>query len=63
MLTRENGQAKLRQVSGTNLATDIGTVNLGNVDARSIAVSSTGDIAVAGTTNGVAVTGAQIKRG
>lgn len=60
MLTRENGTAKLRSVSGSNLSSETSpAVVLGNVDARSLAVSSTGEIAVAGSTSGATVAGAQ----
>lgn len=58
-LTRENGSATLRRLDGGALATDLGQLNLGAVDARAIAVSATGEIAVAGATTG-AVAGTQV---
>jgi hypothetical protein len=57
-LTRESGAASLRRIDGGALATDLGSIALGAVDARAIAVSSTGAIAVAGAAS-VAVAGTQ----
>lgn len=57
-LTKENGVAILRQIDSTSLANDLGSVTLGNVEARAIAVSDTGQIAVVGATS-TAVSGSQ----
>lgn len=50
-LTNENGDAKLRSISATDLATDLSSLALGHADARALAVSSDGTIAVAGATS------------
>jgi hypothetical protein len=57
-LTNESGQARLRSISATALGTDLGNLSLGTVDARALAVSSDGTIAVAGATS-AAVAGTQ----
>jgi hypothetical protein len=58
-LTNENGQATIRRIDSTSLSSDLGSITLGNVTARAIAVSDTGEIAVVGTTSS-AVNGTQI---
>ena len=57
-LTKQGANAALLRIDGGSLATDLGTVDLGAVDVRAIAVSDAGEIAVAGTA-GTAVTGNQ----
>jgi hypothetical protein len=49
-LTRENGATQLRSIAGSDLTSDLGSVALGSADARAIAVSASGDIAVVGAT-------------
>lgn len=49
-LTKEGATAKLRSIDGASLSTDLGSVDLGSVDARALAVSASGEIAVAGAT-------------
>jgi hypothetical protein len=58
-LTNENGDARLRSISATTLATDLGSLSLGHADARAIAVAADGTIAVAGATSS-ALAGAQV---
>ncbi|TFI59628.1 hypothetical protein E2493_03930 [Sphingomonas parva] len=58
-LTRESGIAKVRKLDSTALATDLGAISLGSADARALAVSATGEIAVGGATN-AALTGTQV---
>ncbi len=50
-LTNENGVASLRQIDANSLSTDLSSVTLGTVEARAIAVSDTGEIAVVGATS------------
>ncbi|WP_332802916.1 hypothetical protein [Sphingomonas sp. RT2P30] len=50
-LTNENGDARLRSISATALATDLGSLSLGHADARAIAVAADGTIAVGGATS------------
>lgn len=57
-LTKEGANSTLRRLDAASLANDLGSVNLGAVDARAIAVSPTGEIAVAGSTS-ITVNGAQ----
>ncbi|MFM9977382.1 MAG: hypothetical protein ACKVOP_04965 [Sphingomonadaceae bacterium] len=57
-LTNESGFATLRSISAGSLATDLRSLALGRADARALAVSSDGTIAVAGATSD-AITGAQ----
>ncbi|WP_132388764.1 SBBP repeat-containing protein [Novosphingobium sp. PhB165] len=47
-LTNEDGVAKLRQIDASSLSNDLNSVTLGNVEARAISVSDTGEIAVVG---------------
>ncbi|HEY0043605.1 MAG TPA: hypothetical protein VGB62_03555 [Allosphingosinicella sp.] len=49
-LTKESGVATLRRLDAQALGTDLGSLSLGAVDARAIAVSATGEIAVGGST-------------
>jgi hypothetical protein len=49
VLTRENGEARLRRLDGEALSSELGSITLGTADARAIAVSDSGEIAVAGT--------------
>lgn len=58
-LTSENGVATIRRIDSSSLSSDLGSISLGNVTARAIAVSDTGEIAVVGTTAN-AVNGAQV---
>lgn len=58
-LTSENGVATVRRIDSSSLSSDLGTMTLGNVSARAIAVSDTGEIAVVGTTS-TAVSGSQV---
>lgn len=58
-LTNEGGVAKLRQIDASSLSDDLGSVTLGNVEARAIAVSETGEIAVVGAASS-AVAGDQV---
>jgi trimeric autotransporter adhesin len=57
-LTNENGDARLRRIDAASLASDLGSVTLGHADARALAVSDDGTIAVAGATS-AALSGAQ----
>ncbi|WP_010219697.1 SBBP repeat-containing protein [Sphingomonas sp. PAMC 26621] len=50
-LTNESGDAKLREISASDLSTDLSSLALGHADARALAVASDGSIAVAGATN------------
>lgn len=58
-LTRESGVARLRRIDAQALSGDLGALDLGSADARAIAVSATGEIAVAGSTYG-ALAGGQV---
>ena len=58
-LTSTNGSAVLRRMDAEALSTDLGSLSLGSADARAIAVSSTGEIAVAGSAS-AALTGTQV---
>ena len=58
-LTSENGVARLRRMEASTLATDLGALSLGTADARTLAVSATGQIAVGGSTL-AALTGTQV---
>jgi hypothetical protein len=57
-LTKQGANATLMRIDAQALSTDLGSVALGAVDARAIAVSDSGEIAVVGAAN-VAVSGAQ----
>lgn len=58
-LTRENGVATIRQIDANSISTDLGSFTLGaGVDARALAVSDTGEIAVVGATS-TAIPGTQ----
>ncbi|WP_380873998.1 regulatory protein FlaEY [Sphingomonas sp. DBB INV C78] len=58
-LTRENGVATLRRLDASALSSDLGSIALGSADARAIAVSATGEIAVVGATQ-AALSGTQV---
>lgn len=58
-LTKEGATAQLRRLDAQSLATDLGAISLGSADARAIAVSATGEIAVAGAARG-ALPGTQV---
>ncbi len=58
-LTKENGTATLRRIDAQSLTGDLGSLALGSADARAIAVSATGEIAVVGATLG-ALSGTQV---
>jgi trimeric autotransporter adhesin len=51
-LTGEDGTARLRKISTTSLATDLGSIDLGARDARMIAIAADGQIAVGGASAG-----------
>lgn len=57
-LTNQSGEARLRSISATSLGSDLGSLSLGQADARAIAVAADGTIAVAGSTS-AALGGAQ----
>ena len=57
-LTKENGVATLRRIDSTSIANDLGSIALGAVEARAIAVSDSGQIAVVGAA-ATAVSGSQ----
>lgn len=57
-LTNESGTARLRNISNTALGTELGSLSLGQADARALAVADDGSIAVAGATT-AALNGAQ----
>lgn len=50
-LVSNNGVAELRKMSGSSLATDLGSLTLGTADARAIAVGPDGTIVVGGATS------------
>ncbi|TCU56178.1 beta-propeller repeat-containing protein [Novosphingobium sp. PhB57] len=58
-LTSESGVATIHRIDSTSLSTDLGSITLGKVSARAIAVSDSGEIAVVGTTSS-AVSGTQV---
>lgn len=58
-LTKENGTATLRRIDAQSLVGDLGSLALGSADARAIAVSAAGEIAVVGATLS-ALTGTQV---
>jgi hypothetical protein len=58
-LTREGATAQLRRIDAQALATGLGSITIGTADARAIAVSSTGEIAIVGATR-TALSGAQV---
>lgn len=58
-LTNEGGAATIRRIDSGSLSNDLGSISLGTVTARAIAVSDTGEIAVVGTTS-TAVSGTQV---
>ncbi|QAY76635.1 hypothetical protein [Sphingosinicella sp. BN140058] len=58
-LTRESGTARLRRLDAQALVTDLGALDLGTIDARVLAVSASGEIAVGGATS-IAVAGDQV---
>jgi trimeric autotransporter adhesin len=58
VLTRESGTATLRRVDSRALTSDLGSLALGAADARAIAVSASGQIAVGGATSS-ALSGSQ----
>ena len=49
-LTSENGTTLLRRIDGQDLTNDLGSIDLGSANARAVAVSANGDIAVVGAT-------------
>lgn len=49
-ITKEGATSKLRFLDPTNPAIELGSVDLGNSDARAIAISPDGSIAIGGTT-------------
>jgi hypothetical protein len=49
-LTAESGNSTLRRLGDTSIAVDLGSLDLGKADARSLAVAANGTIAVGGTT-------------
>lgn len=57
-LTNSNGVAQLRRLSAGALGTELGSLSLGQADARALAVASDGSVAVAGATT-AALNGAQ----
>ncbi len=57
-LTNQNGEAKLLNISATDLSTELGSLSLGQADARGLAVANDGRIAVVGSTS-AALTGMQ----
>lgn len=57
-LTNQSGEARLRSISATSISSDLGSLSLGQADARALAVASDGSIAVAGATS-AALDGAQ----
>ncbi|GGB74318.1 NHL repeat-containing protein [Blastomonas aquatica] len=59
VLTSESGQATLRRIAGTSLATDLGVLDLGRTDARVLAIDADGMIAVGGAASS-AVPGSQV---
>lgn len=59
VLTREGTEAKLHQVDAAAIDTDKAVLSLGNADARALAVSADGGIAIGGATS-AALTGAQV---
>jgi len=50
-LTNANGEATLRRISASDLGADLGSLSLGQADARALAVADDGTIAVAGATS------------
>lgn len=58
-LVSHDGTAELRKLSGTSLATDMGSLNLGTADARVLAVADDGTIGVGGAASG-ALAGTQV---
>ncbi len=58
-LTNEKGVATVRRLDASSLSTDLGSISLGNVTARAIAVSDSGEIAVVGSTSSPA-SGSQV---
>ncbi|EIZ78721.1 regulatory protein FlaEY [Novosphingobium sp. Rr 2-17] len=50
-LTNADGEATLRRISASDLGADLGSLSLGQADARAIAVANDGTIAVAGATS------------
>ena len=48
-LTAANGVSTLRRMGAASIATDLGALSLGSVDARAIAIAGDGRIAVAGS--------------
>lgn len=51
VLTREGAASSLRKLDGASLATDQGSISLGAVDARVMAVAADGTVVVAGAEN------------
>ncbi|MBL7395844.1 hypothetical protein INQ29_23710, partial [Escherichia coli] len=58
-LVSHDGNAELRKLQGSSLATDMGSLSLGTADARVIAIADDGTIAVGGATS-TALSGAQV---
>ncbi len=58
VLSRENGVSTLRQIDASDISTDLNSFALGTSDARDIAVSDDGQIAIAGATT-AAINGTQ----
>jgi len=55
----QGGNASVRKLDGSALATDLGSINLGIADVRAIAVGADGTIAVGGATS-AALSGSQV---
>lgn len=55
----QGGNASVRKLDGSVLATDLGSINLGTADVRAIAVGADGTIAVGGATT-AALSGTQV---
>ena len=58
-LTRADGNAQLRKISGSDMNTDLATIDLGQGDARALAIGPDGTIAVGGSTS-AALSGTQV---
>lgn len=55
----QNGNASVRKLGGSSLATDLGSIALGTADVRAIAVAADGTIAVGGATRAT-LSGSQV---
>lgn len=58
-VVNQDGNASVRKMSASSLATDLGSIDLGTADVRAIAVAADGTIAVGGATS-AALTGSQV---